>query len=470
MLALSPQAARLGTLAVQERVLNITDSQAAFCQVHITNTSPAVWASEEPNPVHISYHWFDPRGQTASYDGQRTKLPRPLAPGETLSTFVRIHPPGVAGQYVLEIDLVQEGVQWFEIGERFHVEVRPTTQLRTILVNRNCVMNDAVGNNIVRKLRLLKEQGLAPLFLTEHIDERLPRDDQAMMVAIDTLQITNPEPRMQWAANHFWNAELYIFDYPEYYPLLELMRFITRGTVVFDYHSVTPPQLWRSAHSRLNVERGITEVRLVALADYAIAHSEYTRAELIATNLIDAQRIFVVPYAVPIGQFNPDASAEKPPELTPDDGPVLLYVGRMAGNKRIDVLIRMVAKIKQRYPRVKLLLVGDDVALPYQDVVAEARNIISELDLQNTVVFTGARNHEELPRYYRACDVYVTSSEHEGFCIPVIEAMACGKPVVAAAATALPWTVGDAGLLFEPGNADECAARVLELLDSKFHT
>ena len=444
------------------------DSQAAFYSITVANLSGEPWSSDGPNPVNVAYHWYDGRGGIVSYDGQRTRLPREVGPGEQAELHLRVHPPGLAGRYVLEIDVVREGVRWFEVNERVHVEVRPTTQMRAILVNRNCIANDAVGNNIVRKLRLLRAWGVAPLLLTEYVDERLPLEDQASMVAIDERQIINPEPRMQWAAHHFWNADIYIFDYPEYYPLLELIRIVTQGAVVFDYHSVTPPHLWGSTHSRANVERGVAETRLVAFADYAIAHSEYTRSELLATGLIGPDRVVVMPYAVPLERFRPDAVVTAPAEIGEGDRPVLLYVGRMAGNKRIDLLVEMAARVKPRYPRLKLLLVGDDLAPPYQEIVAEARRRIDAHGLQDNVVFTGPRRHEDLPAYYRACDVYVTSSEHEGFCIPVVEAMACGKPVVAAAAAALPWTVGDAGLLFEPGSADDFAAKVLALLDSKY--
>jgi glycosyltransferase involved in cell wall biosynthesis len=139
----------------------------------------------------------------------------------------------------------------------------------------------------------------------------------------------------------------------------------------------------------------------------------------------------------------------------------------MASNKRIDTLIRMSALVKEYYPDVRLLLVGDCESLAYQEVVAEARRLIAALGLADNVIFTGPKGHDELPAFYNACDVYVTSSLHEGFCIPVVEAMACRKPVVAAAATALPSTIGDAGLLFDPEDVQMFAAHVLELLDNR---
>ena len=379
----------------------------------------------------------------------------------------RVHPPPAPGRYTLAIYVLREGVDWFDPPLKLEVDCLPVTQRRVLLVNNICLAHDAVGNNAVLKLRLLQKSGFAPLLLTGYIDKRWPLDEQALMIEVDNAQILDPPPDLQWVADHFSQASLYLFDYPVYYPLVELIRIASNGPVIFDYHGVTPPDLWASQVDRSTVELGVENLRLVAYADYAIAHSDYTCQELLATGLIEPERVRVVPYAVPDDFFYPGDQPPQEPPLPAGGGAILLYVGRMAGNKRIDVLIRMVALVKEHYPDVRLLLVGDDTSLPYQQVVDAARQLIVELGLQDNVIFTGPRNHTELPFYYNACDVYVTSSLHEGFCVPVVEAMASGKPVVASAATALPWTIGDAGLLFEPGDLEAFAAHVLELLRSK---
>ena len=78
------------------------------------------------------------------------------------------------------------------------------------------------------------------------------------------------------------------------------------------------------------------------------------------------------------------------------------------------------------------------------------------------MIFTG--RVDELPQYYTLCDVYVTSSLHEGFGVPIIEAMACGVPVVGSRSGALPETIGEAGLTFEPGNVEYLTGKVVSLL------
>lgn len=443
----------------------LSDAQAAYYQVTLVNRSGELWSSDSLNPVHLCYRWYNEQGQLVNPDGLRTRLPRPIEHGEQATAHVRVSPPVVPGRYTLEIDLVREGVAWLDLCQRAPVEVQIETRPRAVIININCLANDAVGIHVRRKLRLLQLWGYAPLLLAEYIDDRLGLEDQALMVACHAGQIMYPDPNGEWVAQHFWNSSLAIFNYPVHYELVELIRAVSSGIVVFDYHGVTPPDLWASAVDRVSIERGVANVNLVGYADYAIAHSEFTRAELLATGLVPPTRTQVIPYAVAF-DLPTTIDLPTPPEVA-GRSPVLLYVGRMAGNKRIDTLIDMAARVREHYPDMRLLLVGDDQTPSYQSVVAAAHRQIAELGLEDHIVFTGAKNHHELPRYYQACDVYVTSSLHEGFCIPVVEAMAYSRPVVATNATALPSTVGDAGLLFEPGDVEGFAAQVLALLASR---
>jgi glycosyltransferase involved in cell wall biosynthesis len=94
-------------------------------------------------------------------------------------------------------------------------------------------------------------------------------------------------------------------------------------------------------------------------------------------------------------------------------------------------------------------------------VCAEAQ----ALGVAAQVLFTGPVEHRELGRFYNTCDLFVTASMHEGFCIPAVEAMACGKPVLGAHATALPATIGPGGLTFPVGEPQALAELVCALLD-----
>jgi SAM-dependent methyltransferase len=80
----------------------------------VRNASWREWRSEQtPHPILLSYHWLDARRGPVEYDGLRTPLPRPLPPGESYPVTMRVRTPATAGTYVLEIDLVEEGVSWF---------------------------------------------------------------------------------------------------------------------------------------------------------------------------------------------------------------------------------------------------------------------------------------------------------------------------------------------------------------------
>ncbi|HEX5691682.1 MAG TPA: glycosyltransferase family 4 protein, partial [Roseiflexaceae bacterium] len=209
-------------------------------------------------------------------------------------------------------------------------------------------------------------------------------------------------------------------------------------------------------------------LELARYADYAIAHSSYARGELLEWASIDPERVYAMPYVVPLETFRP---APRDAELVTRYGlegrVVLLYVGRMSSHKRIVDMVRAMPAIHARYPGAILLLVGDDSIDSYKQTISEARAEAERLGCAAEVIFTGAVDHSQLDRFYSSCDIYVTSSLHEGFCIPVIEAMACGVPVVGTHTTALPETIGPAGLTFQPKNPADLAAKVVQLLDSR---
>ena len=274
------------------------------------------------------------------------------------------------------------------------------------------------------------------LIFVAHVDEHQPaRIAPAYMQAIDydDLCARKSSTLTRRAMRFFRAADLFIFHYPLPYMLFDAIAMVERGVVIVDYHGMTPPHLWDGRDRQFFVEKAQEQQGLLSYADYVIAHSSFTRQEVaFATGLIDPQRIYQMGYVVSLERFHPRPR----PELLlkryglAGDQPVLLYVGRMATNKRIDDLVRALALVRRRLPSAVLLLVGDDRSLLYAPVVAHARALASELGVADGVIFAGQVPDEELPAHYHLADVFVTASIHEGFCIPVVEAMACGVPVV----------------------------------------
>ena len=134
-------------------------------------------------------------------------------------------------------------------------------------------------------------------------------------------------------------------------------------------------------------------------------------------------------------------------------------MGRLAPNKNLPVLVEAVARLRDLAPAVHAVIIGDTSDI-YADEMRRCRHLARQLGIENRVHFLGSVTEDRLADCYRDADLLVIPSEHEGFCIPVLEAQACGLPVIAARATALPETVGGAGLTFTAGEVDDLAGQV----------
>jgi hypothetical protein len=222
--------------------------------------------------------------------------------------------------------------------------------------------------------------------------------------------------------------------------------------------------LWGTEVGREWLIDGVEGIWLAHYADFCIADSPFNKQDVIDRVGYAPERIYVLPLGVDLTQFAP---GERDTELERRYGVqgqrVLLFVGRMAGNKRIDLLIEALALIKVSVPAVKLLLVGDAKSNPaFRPIVASAQARAAELGVEQDVIWAG--RVDDMAAHMRLADVYVTASLHEGFGVPLIEAMACGVPVVASRTGAMPWVLGDAGLTCEPDSAQDLAEKTLAVL------
>jgi glycosyltransferase involved in cell wall biosynthesis len=136
----------------------------------------------------------------------------------------------------------------------------------------------------------------------------------------------------------------------------------------------------------------------------------------------------------------------------------LLHVGTLQPRKNIPLLLEALARLQQ--PELLLVLVGGKGWL-YDEIFARVR----ALGLERQVRFTGYVPDAELPLWYSAASLLLFPSIYEGFGMPVIQAMACGTPVVAANSSAVPEAAGDAALLFDPHDASALAEQIGRVLD-----
>jgi glycosyltransferase involved in cell wall biosynthesis len=174
-------------------------------------------------------------------------------------------------------------------------------------------------------------------------------------------------------------------------------------------------------------------------------------------------RTAVLPLAVDLDRLRRAADRPALAKAIDDDFVNFLFVGRIAPNKKIEDHIRLAEHYKRYVDAYyRFIFVGKYDAVP--NYFATIRALMTEYRfLDERFIFTGPVPDEELAVYYRHAAVYISLSEHEGFCAPLLEAMAMDVPIMAYAAAAVPETLGSAGVQFAPKDL-EYAAELLGTL------
>jgi glycosyltransferase involved in cell wall biosynthesis len=220
--------------------------------------------------------------------------------------------------------------------------------------------------------------------------------------------------------------------------------------IAVDYHNITPAEYF----GRWMPEAGMAaraaraEMRMLAPhSRFALAHSTYSAEELTGDGYRDAS---VVPVLVDFSEYDAPADAAaraRLGRLAERGGARWLCVGRLVPNKGQHDLIAAFAVYRKLFDGQARLAVVGDWTLPRY--VGALDRLAAELGVAEAVEFPNLLTFPQLLAEYRAADVYVSLSRHEGFCVPVLEAMHFGVPVVALASTAVPETVGDGALLLD---------------------
>jgi glycosyltransferase involved in cell wall biosynthesis len=224
--------------------------------------------------------------------------------------------------------------------------------------------------------------------------------------------------------------------------------------IVVNHHNLTPMRYiagWQpvAAHG---VAWGRGQLRELAVrAQLGIADSTYNEHDLADAGFTHTT---VVPILLDLATFD----VEPAPLPARNAEVTWLFVGRLAPNKAQHDIVKAFAAYRRFHNAdARLHLVGGGREDGYARTL---QRFIHALGLDDSVTLTGGVSTAELAAHYRAADVFVVCSEHEGFCVPLLEAMHHRVPVVAFAATAVPETLGDAGMLFDVKDACTIAAAV----------
>lgn len=242
-------------------------------------------------------------------------------------------------------------------------------------------------------------------------------------------------------------GDVTIFHYALPSPMSAAFAALPHGRVL-QYHNVTPAHFFAPYSPALFRLASIAREELAGLAsstELALGDSEYNRRELEELGFANTG---VLPIAVNTTRLT-DAPAQPVLEEILDDGLVnFLFVGRIAPNKKIEDHIKLAEQYKRYVDAYyRFIFVGRYDVVP--QYYAAIRALLSEYQmLEDRFIFTGPVPDAELAAYYRASSVYISLSEHEGFCVPLVEAMAMDVPVLAYSAAAVPDTLGGAGMQF----------------------
>lgn len=242
------------------------------------------------------------------------------------------------------------------------------------------------------------------------------------------------------------------------------------GRKAIHYHNITPPDFFagRSAHYEMTT-RGYAQLARIADGfDLAIGDSNYNLDAYAEHLTVVKPTVCIYPGISPEAlQSAAWDRATHARIVSEAEGPVWLFVGRCAPNKRQDLVMQAFDRFASRGPRRlrpgRLLLVGDMTSVPAY--VERLEQLRATLECGDRITFVPSAPDEQLRAYYRAANLFVCASEHEGFCVPVAEAMAFSLPVIALDRGAVGEALGRAGVLVPEWHADEIARLAEELLE-----
>ena len=311
--------------------------------------------------------------------------------------------------------------------------------MKIIQTVTNLSYGDAIGNDVLALHDMLRGAGYDAGIMALTIHERLT----GMASGVDFSRVA-PE-------------DLVIFHkatgdpFPGYAKRLNCRKALI-------YHNITPPKYFLAYDEVMawNLWLGRRQLRKLAkCVDYGWGDSRYNCRELIAAGFPqDRVDVLPIPFEPRGIRTNRTSAGTR--------GTKLLFIGRVAPNKKHEDLIKLYCHCLREDPDATLTLVGSWAG--FDKYYAKLKGFAADLGLTDgQVVFTGHVTEAEKQAYLAGADVFVCMSEHEGFCVPLLEAMDCDLPIVAYAACAVPETLGDNGLLFREKDYAAMAGQIRRL-------
>ena len=286
---------------------------------------------------------------------------------------------------------------------------------------------DAVSNDALNIYNFLKEKGYNTLIYAENIDKRL----KGKVKKIEKLKKVDKRDIIIY---HKSTGTKITF---------ELERFKCKK--VIKYHNITPEKYLKKYNKFLSnlVKYGREGLKYASkYMDYALSDSTYNKIELDELGYKNAE---VIPILIPFEDYKktPD---NKIIEKYNDGKKNILFVGRIVPNKAQEDIIKSFYYYKKYIDNnSRLIFVGSDNG--FENYSGLLKKLVKELHIENDVLFTGHIKFEEILAFYKIASLFLCMSEHEGFCVPLVESMFFKVPILAYNSSAIKDTLGNSGIV-----------------------
>jgi L-malate glycosyltransferase len=301
---------------------------------------------------------------------------------------------------------------------------------------------DAIGHEVLGIQRVLRDAGYQSEIFVETADYRLEPLTRDYRELIDQSDAAN------LILHHFSlgsKASRIAYALPDRMALI--------------YHNITPPEYFVGVHRTLARQcfRGRRELQAYRdRCDLALGDSEFNRQDLEGLGF---PRTAVLPVVPDFSHLDREPNWLLAHDFD-DEWTNVLFVGRVIANKKIEDVIRFFHTYHTFYnPRSRLLIVGAQSG--FERYLASLHQLVATLGAKH-VHFIGHVSDAELVAFYECADLFLCASEHEGFCVPLVESFYKQVPVLAYAATAVPATMDGGGVLFD----DKDPVHVATLMDA----
>lgn len=323
-------------------------------------------------------------------------------------------------------------------------------QLRILILSPALSPNDAITNDVLLQRELLRNQGFEAHAAAEFIDPRLADTVEPIQRVLSLLDSTDT-----WVIYHhgvYWAQGNSIIDR-------------TRGPLYLRYHNITPAYFFqgRDPAAHYATEEGIRQTRTIVRTGKIrryIGASNFNLQDLIDVGA-NPNSCIVVPPLHRIDEFASSTSdVEIAEKLQNDSRLKALFVGRMAPNKGHIHMVRTISRYVDLFGDQIVLNAIGDFSHGNPTYLREIEDTVNDHGISHQVNFVQKIPFSTLKAYYENSDLFLLLSEHEGFCVPILEAQSFGLPVITYGAAACPETLGPNQLVNTQMNYDWFATAI----------